>query len=170
MGNYDREPLDELEEVLGVFYGGYGQVGQQFVVTNRRLLLAPIKLIKGLEDKVALDAVAYVAGKLNVPGVDLIKEILQNYAPFQPRTIWLRHIVSVEAGGNGGGPFRAPTVKLVTDTEDEEILSVIRMGTGALKLFTPNWSPRNGPERDRMVAVLQAAVASAKMAPPPVGI
>ena len=78
MGNYDREPLDEFKQVCGVYYGGYGQVGQQYVITNRRLLLAPIKLIKGLSDKVALDVAAFVAGQLKVPGVDLVKEILQD--------------------------------------------------------------------------------------------
>ena len=39
---YQTEPLDEMEDVLGVFYGGRGQVGQQFVVTNRRLLMGPL--------------------------------------------------------------------------------------------------------------------------------
>ena len=161
MGNYDREPLDEFEAVRGVFYGGYGQVGQQYVITNRRLLLAPIKLIKGLSDKVALDIAAFVAGQLNVPGVDLVKEILQDYAPFQPHTMWLRHIVTVRAGSNGGWSS-APALELVTDTEDIETLHVTHKG-----LFTLNADPRNRGVRDEMVAVLQAAVADAKAAPAP---
>lgn len=164
MGNFDREPLDEFEEVRGVFYGGYGQVGQQFVVTNRRLLLAPIKLIKGLSDKVALDVAAFVAGQMKVPGADLVKSILQDYGPFQPQTVWLRHISSVSAGPNGSW-LSAPALVYVTDTEDEETLHVTRRG-----LFTLNGDPRNKQARDEMVAVLQAAVLDAKAAPAPEGL
>jgi len=161
MGNYDREPLDEFEEVRGVFYGNYGQVGQQFVVTNRRLLLAPIKLIKGLSDKVALEVTAFIAGQSNVPGVDVVKSILQDYAPFQPHTIWLRHIVSVRPGTNGGW-LSAPSLVLETDTEDLETLHVTHRG-----LFTLTGDPRNVKARDDMVAVLQAAVLDAKSASTP---
>jgi hypothetical protein len=161
MGNYDREPLDEAEEVRGVFYGSYGQVGQQFVVTNRRLLLAPIKLIKGLSDKVALDVTAFIAGQLNVPGADLVKSILQDYAAFQPHTIWLRHIVNVYPGANGGW-LSPPSLVLVTDTEDQETLHITSRG-----LFTLSGDPRNKKARDDMVAVLQAAALEAKSAPTP---
>jgi hypothetical protein len=161
MGNYDREPLDEFEAVRGVFYGGYGQVGQQYVVTNRRLLLAPIKLIKNLSDKVAIEVGAFVAGQLNVPGADVVKSVLQDYAPFQPHTIWLRHIVSVRTGSDGGW-LSAPALELETDTEDIEELHVTHKG-----LFTMNRDPRNKGERDEMVRVLQRAVAEAKLAPVP---
>ena len=163
MGNYDREPLDEFEEVRGVFYGGYGQVGQQYVVTNRRLLLAPIKLIKGLSDKVALEVGAFVAGQMNVPGVEVVKQVLQDYAPFQPHTIWLRHLVEVRAGSDGNWRS-APVVELVTDTEDVEVLHVTHKG-----LFTLNGDPRNRAVRDEMMTVLRAAVQAAKAAPAPGG-
>jgi hypothetical protein len=85
MPNYEREPLDEFEEVRGVFYGGYGQVGQQFVITNRRLLMAPIKLIKNMANDTSIRASAYVAGQLGMPGADLVGEILQSYAPSTPK-------------------------------------------------------------------------------------
>ena len=161
MGNFDREPLDEREEVRGVFYGNYGAVGQQFVVTNRRLLLAPIKLVKGLSDKVALEAAASIAGKMSVPGVDIVKSILLDYAPFRPQTMWLAHIRGVRAGSDGSWR-RAPELVLVTDTDDEEKLQVLHKG-----LFTTIWDRRNKPCRDEMVAVLQAAVRDAQSAPAP---
>jgi hypothetical protein len=160
MKNYDREPLDEFEEVRGVFYGGYGQVGQQFVITNRRLLMAPIKLVKGISDKVALEAAGWIAGQLNVPGADIVKSILVDYGPFNPQTVWLRHIVSVESGSNGG-LFQPPKLVFTTDTEDTETIGVVH------KWNAPNISGKNKPARDEMVAVLRQAVADAKKAPTP---
>lgn len=155
MGNYEREPLDELEEVRGVFYGAYGQVGQQFVVTNRRLLLAPIKLIKNIANDIAVEASAYIAGQLNVPGADLVGKILRSYAPFDPHTTWLRHIVSVRASDNGG-IFKAPQLVYTTDTEDVESIGVVR------NMWSPNGAPGNRSARDKMVDVLTKAVADAK--------
>jgi hypothetical protein len=153
--------LDEFEEVRGVFYGGYGQVDQQFVVTNRRLLLAPIKLIKDLGNDVAIEVTAFVAGRLRVPGVELVGKILQSYAPFDPGTVWLRHIVDVRAG-RGGRLFRAPELIYTTDTEDVETLGVVR------STMTPNIHPANIKSRDSMVDVLRSAVTDAKAttAPP----
>lgn len=160
MPNYEREPLDELEEVCGVFYGGYGQVGQQFVITNRRLLMAPIKVIKNLANDVSIKSTAYIAGQLGMPGADLVGEILQSYAPFDPQTIWLRHVVGVRAGGNGG-LFKAPQLVFTTDTEDIESIGVVKT------MWTRNGAPGNRAVRDQMVAVLAQAVAAAKQAPPP---
>lgn len=160
MPNYEREPLDEFEEVRGVFYGGYGQVGQQFVVTNRRLLLAPIKLVKSLANDVSIDAAAFIAGSLNVPGAELVGKILQSYGPFDPHTVWLRHITDVQAGDNGG-LFKAPQLVYTTDTEDVESLGVVH------GLKSPNIDPRNGAARDRMVEVLRQAVSDAMTKPAP---
>ncbi len=160
MPNFEREPLDEFEEVRGVFYGGYGQVGQQFVVTNRRLLLAPIKLVKHLANDVAIEAGAFVAGALNVPGVEIVSKILQSYGPFGPRTVWLRHLVEVRPGRNGS-LLRAPELVYTTHTEDVETLGVVRNTT------TPNIHPANTEARDRMVAVLRQAVRDAKVVPAP---
>lgn len=157
MGNFEREPLDEFEEVRGVFYGGYGQ---EFVVTNRRLLLAQIKLIKNIENDVAIEAAAFVAGSLAVPGAELVGKILQSYAPFDPRTLWLRHIVDVRAG-RGGSLFRAPELIYTTDTEDVETVGVVRSTT------PPNIHPANIKSRDSMVDVLRRAVADAKAATAP---
>jgi hypothetical protein len=36
---YETEPLGEMESVLAVYYSGRGQLGEQYVVTNRRLLM-----------------------------------------------------------------------------------------------------------------------------------
>lgn len=155
MPNYEREPLDEREEVRGVFYGGYGQVGQQFVVTNRRLLLAPIKLINRLANDTAIEASAFIAGQLSVPGADLVGKILQNYAPFDPATVWLTHIVSVRAG-RGASVLRAPELIYTTDTEDVETLGVVHSRS------SPNIDPRNGPARDAFVVTLTKAAADAK--------
>ena len=160
MPNYEREPLDEFEEVRGVFYGGYGQVGQQFVVTNRRLLLAPIKLVKQLANDVSIEAAAFVAGALNVPGAELVGKILQGYGPFDTHTVWLRHIVDVHPGRDGA-LLRAPEIVYVTDTEDTETVGVVH------GMSSPNVDPRNRAARDRMVEVLRTAVNDAKAAPPP---
>jgi hypothetical protein len=158
--NYEREPLDEWEEVRGVFYGGYGQVGQQFVVTNRRLLLAPIKLVKSLANDVSIEAAAFIAGALDVPGADLVGKILQSYGPFDPATVWLRHIAEVRAGDDGG-VFKAPQLLYTTDTEDVESLRVVHGMT------SPNIDPRNRAARDRMVEVLRQAVSDALAKAPP---
>jgi hypothetical protein len=160
LGNYEREPLDEFEEVRGVFYGGYGQVGQQFVVTNRRLLMAPIKLIKNLANDTSIEAAAFVAGQLQVPGAELVGKILQSYSPFDPQTIWLRHIADVRAGDNGGW-LKAPQLVYTTDTEDIESIGVVH------GMFSPNKDPRNRLDRDGMVNVLAQAVADAKLVPGP---
>jgi hypothetical protein len=150
MPNYEREPLDELEEVRGVYYGGYGQVGQQFVVTNRRLLAAPIKLVRNLANDTAIEASAFIAGQLNVPGADLVGKILQNYAPFDPVTVWLTHIVDVRAG-RGASLLRSPELLYTTDTEDVETLGIVH------DMLSPNIDPRNEPARDEMVRVLAQA-------------
>lgn len=160
MPNYEREPLDEFEEVRGVFYGGYGQVGQQFVITNRRLLMAPVKLIKNVANDVSIKSYAYIAGQLGMPGADLVGEILQSYAPFDPQTIWLRHVVDVRAGSDGG-LFKPPQLVFTTDTEDVESVGVVK------GMWTPSGAPGNRAVRDRMVAVLRRAVADAKQAPAP---
>lgn len=160
MTNYEREPLDEFEEVRGVFYGGYGQVGQQFVITNRRLLMAPIKLIKNLANDVAIKGSAFVAGQLGMPGADLVGEILQSYAPFDPHTIWLRHIVNVRAGSNGS-LLKQPQLVLTTDTEDVESIGVVK------GLWTPTVARGNRSLRDHMVQVLVQAVVDARQAPAP---
>src|SRR5882672_11182681 len=83
---YTSEPVDEMEDVLGVFYGGWDKFGQQFIVTNRRLLMGPI------DTGIALDIETYIVNKAGGPG-DLIKSVLGRYSPMNPQTIWLRHVV-----------------------------------------------------------------------------
>lgn len=74
---FDTNPIDESEDVLGVFYGSRGQVGQQIVITNRRLLLGPI------DTGIALAIDAYVLNKGVPQAGDLVKAILAHYAPLK---------------------------------------------------------------------------------------
>lgn len=86
--DYETEPLDEMEDVLGVFYGGRGQWGQQFVVTNRRLLMGPI------DTGIAMAVNAYVLNQA-LPGVGaggLLKDVLSQYAPKNPSIAALARI------------------------------------------------------------------------------
>ncbi len=60
-----------MEDVLRVFYGGRGGVGQQYVVTNRRLLTGP------LDTGMALEIDAYVLNHAVPGGGDLLKKVLR---------------------------------------------------------------------------------------------
>jgi hypothetical protein len=78
--DYETEPLDEMEDVLAVYYGGHGQVGQKYVVSNRRLLMGP------LDTKIAQDINAYVLNQA-VAGAGLgtlMKDVLSHYRPMNP--------------------------------------------------------------------------------------
>lgn len=149
---YNADSLDEMEDVLGVFYGGRGQVGQQIIVTNRRLLMGPIDV--GLVLKIE----TYLLNKVGGPG-DLVKDILNSYAPMQPETLWLRHVVDVQATNNAS-LFKAPGLRITTDTEQRIDMSIVATST------TPNLSGKNNAVRDRAVEVIRAAIAAAKAAPP----
>lgn len=151
---YDTEPLDENEDVLGVFYGGRGSVGQQFVVTNRRLLLGPI------DTGIALQIDAYLLDKTTGGGGGLLKSLLSEYAPMNPKTIWLRHVSNVEATNNAS-LFKAPGVRVATATGEVLDLQIVETTT------TMSIKKVNNGVRDRFVRVLQEAVASAKQAPAP---
>jgi hypothetical protein len=152
--DYETNPVDELEDVFGVFYGGRGQVGQQYVVTNRRLLMGP------LDTGVALAIDTHILNEAVPGGGDLVKSVLAKYAPMSPATIWLRHIVDVQPT-NGASLFKPPGLRLETDTDQVFDLGVVASPT------TWNRSPKNTTARDRMVGVLRTAVASAKTAAPP---
>lgn len=148
---YDTEPLDEQEDVLGVFYGGRGQVGQQLVVTNRRLLLGPI------DTGIAQQIDAYVLDK-TVGGGGLLKSVLSEYAPMNPKTIWLRHVSAVTAT-NGASLFKAPGVRIDTDTEQSIEMGIVKT------TMTRSGSKENNAVRDRFVQLLTEAVAAAKQGP-----
>jgi hypothetical protein len=151
---YETEPLDEMEDVLGVFYGGRGQWGQQFVVTNRRLLMGP------LDTGIATAINAYVLDQA-LPGVGaggLLKDVLSEYAPKNPTTLWLRHVVDVSPTHNAS-LFKLPGIRILTATEQ-----TIDIGIAATT-STPNISKKNNAARDRAVAVIRAAVDAAKAAP-----
>lgn len=152
--DYDTEPLDESEDVLGVFYGGRGQVGQQYVVTNRRLLLGPINV--GLAKEIN----AYVLDQV-VPGSgSVLKDVLEGYAPMNPTTLWLRHIVDVQPTNNAQ-LFKPPGLRITTNTDETFEIGVVKSQRH------PNISGSNNDRRDEMLAVLRAAIESAKAAPSP---
>lgn len=146
---YQTDPVDENEAVLGVFYGNRGQWGAQFVVTNRRLLLGPLDV--GLAE-IILD-------KGGVPDVEFVKSILSQYAPSNPKTIWLRHVVDVQPTNNAS-LFRAPGVSLRTDTDEEIKLAIVHSPKAM------NRNPGNTTARDRFVSLLRGAIDAAKAASP----
>ena len=87
---YETEPLDEMEDVVDVFYGGRGAVGQQYVVTNRRLLIGPIRTVKA-------------------------KSVLGAYAPMNSQALWLRHVVDVQPTSNASW-FKMASLRIATNT------------------------------------------------------
>jgi hypothetical protein len=150
---FHPEPVDEQEDVLGVFYGGRGQVGQKYVVTNRRMLMGP------LDTGIALDIDAYALGHAIPGGGDLLKNVLSHYAPMNPATIWLRHVQSVNATNNAGW-FKSAGLRIVTDTDDIYNITIVATPT------TMNKSSKNNDVRDRAVALISEAVRLAKAASP----
>lgn len=160
MSDYKTEPVDEMEDVVAVFYGGRGQWGQQYVITNRRLLIGPLNV------DVATEIDTYVGNKL-VPGAgDVIKKVLSLYGPASAKTIWLRHVVDVHPTSNASW-FKPPQFRITTDTEEVLELGIIKKGASrAQTMLTMSRNPENNAERDRAVAVLRQAVEAAKAAPP----
>jgi hypothetical protein len=152
--HFETEPLDEMEEVQGLFYGNRGQVGQQLVVTNRRILFGPIDVA------LATTILGYAADTAGVPGSALVKQVLDQYAPMQPLTIWLRHIAKVEPT-NKASLFKPPGLRITTDTDQVIDFGIVETPT------TMNVSPRNNIARDRAVETLLRAIQSAKEATPP---
>ena len=150
---YETEPLDELEDVLGVFYGGHGQVGQQFVVTNRRLLMGP------LDTGIALEIDAYILNKAVGGSGDLIKSVLNHYAPMSAKTLWLRHVVNV-APTNNAQFFKAPGLRVTTDTDQAIDIHIVATVT------TRSGDPINNDFRDKAIDVIRNASAAAKGARP----
>jgi hypothetical protein len=152
--DYLTEPVDEFEDVRGVFYGGRGQVGQQYVVTNRRLLMGPI------DAGIAQEIDAYILNQAVGGGGDLVKGILSKYAPMSPKTVWLRHVVDVQATNNAR-LLKPPGLRLTTDTDQAFDLGVVASAT------TMSISPKNNAARDSMVQVLREAVQAARAASAP---
>jgi hypothetical protein len=153
---YETDPLDEMEDVVGVFYGSRGQVGSQYVVTNRRLLIGPLNV------KIAADIDAYVLDAAVPGGGSLLKSVLTHYAPMNPKTVWLRHVVDVR-------PTNDARLEISTDTEEAINLSFVSTPPGKGGLFNMGsftWDPRNRQARDRAVRVIANAVRAAKTAPP----
>jgi hypothetical protein len=150
---YETEPLDQMEDVVGVFYGGRGEVGQQYVVTNRRLLMGP------LDARMALEIDAYVVNRATSGVGDLIKSVLSDYGPMNPKTLWLRHVVDVQPTNNASW-FKPPSLRITTDTEQAFDLGIVATPT------TMSRNPKNNSVRDRAVQVIRAAVQAAKVAPP----
>jgi hypothetical protein len=151
--DYKTDPVDEMEDVLAVFYGGRGQVGQQYVVTNRRLLMGPLNI------GVALEIDAYVLNQAVPGGGDLIKNVLKEYGPMSAKTLWLRHVVDVQPTNNAGW-FKAPGLRITTDTEQVFDLGIVK----GPKTMSRN--PENNDIRDRAIVVIRQAVEAAKAATP----
>jgi hypothetical protein len=144
---FTTEPIDDDERVLGFFYGGRGQVGQKFVVTNRRLLMGP------LDTKTVLEIQTYILGKAGVGGMDLLKNVLRTYAPMNPKSVALSHIANVEAT-NDASLFKPPGLRITTDSGDVFDLGVVATPT------TWNLSAKNKVARDQAVALIKEAVAA----------
>ncbi|MEJ7792002.1 MAG: hypothetical protein WKF65_08545 [Gaiellaceae bacterium] len=159
MSDYKTEPVDEMEDVVAVFYGGRGQWGQQYVITNRRLLIGPLNV------DIAAEIDTYVANKL-VPGAgDVIKKVLSLYGPASAKTLWLRHVIDVRPTSNASW-FRPPQLRITTETEEVLELGIIKKGASRTRtMLTMSRDPSNNAERDRAVAVLRQAVAAAKAVP-----
>jgi hypothetical protein len=151
--SFNTEPIDEDERVLGFFYGGRGQVGQKFVVTNRRLLMGP------LDTKIALEIETYILGQAGVGGMDLLKNVLSNYAPMKPKSVALSHIADVQATNNAS--LRKPSgLRITTDSGESFDLGVVAT------TMTWNPSPKNNLSRDEAVALIKKAMAALKPGSP----
>ncbi|MBA3779981.1 MAG: hypothetical protein H0X16_11925 [Chloroflexi bacterium] len=107
--SFDQPALDEMEDVLGVFYGGRGQVGGQLLITNRRLMFGPVDV--GLARVLSLEPLAAVGA----PGIGIVKAALDAYEPLKQKQIWLRHIKTVEPKGNAS-LFSPPKIRLTMVT------------------------------------------------------
>jgi hypothetical protein len=154
--DYETEPLDEMEDVLAVYYGGRGQVGQKYVVSNRRLLMGP------LDTKVAQEIDAYVLNHA-VAGAGLgtlMKDVLSKYRPMNPKTLWLRHVVDVRPTNNAGW-FKLAGLRITTNIEETYDLGIVASP------MTMTRNPKNNLVRDGAVQLIRTAVDAAKAAPAP---
>jgi hypothetical protein len=153
--DYETEPLDEMEDVLAVYYGGRGQVGQKYVISNRRLLIGP------LDTKIAQDIDAYILNQA-VAGAGLgtlMKDVLSSYRPMNSKTLWLRHVVDVRPTNNAGW-FKPPGLRITTNTEETYDLGIVATPT------TMSRNPKNNVVRDAAVHLIGSAVRTSRAARP----
>ena len=150
MGNFQfTEPsLTETEQVLGIFFGGNPLWGGKLLVTDHRLIFAPIDV--GLVETV----VRYVADKANVPGADLGGKIIDQVKGSAKKEIWIRHVTSVEPNGDGG-LFKAPGVRIVTATGERVDFGIVKTTT------TMNRDPANRVVRDQLIALIRTQMSRA---------
>ncbi len=146
---FDQTELEETEDVLGLFYGGRGQVGGQLLVTNRRLLFGPINTA------MAQAIVVGGADLAGVPGAGIIKDLLAAYEPLKKKQVFLRHVDNVEPHGDGG-LFSPPGLRITTVTAETIDYGIVRSTT------TPSVHPGNRAVRDQAVAVIRSAVTAAR--------
>jgi hypothetical protein len=154
--DYETEPLDEMEDVLAVYYGGRGQVGQKYVVSNRRLLMGP------LDTKIAQDIDAYILNQA-VAGAGLgtlMKDVLSHYRPMNPKTLWLRHVVDVRPTNNAGW-IKLSGLRITTNIEETYDLGFVASPT------TLTRNPKNNLVRDAAVRLIRSAAQSAQAGPAP---
>jgi hypothetical protein len=149
---FSEPALIETEDVLGIFYGGPRAWGGKLIVTNRRLIFAPIDL------RVVELITKYVADKAGVPGADLADQIIDQVKLSVRKELWLRHITSIEPNGDGGW-FSAPGIRMVTATGE-----VVEFGI-VISTLTRNNDPGNPVVRDQAIALIRAATAAASQAP-----
>ena len=148
---FSEPALIETEDVLGVFYGGPRAWGGKLIVTNHRLIFAPIDL--GVVELIT----TYVADKAGVPGVDLAGQIIDQVKSSVRKELWLRHIMSIEPKGDGGW-FTAPEIRIVTATGEGLEFGIV------ISTLTRNNDPGNRVVRDQAIALIRAAIASASQA------
>ena len=74
-------------------------------------------MVLSIDTGIALDIESYILNKAGGPG-DLIKSVLGRYAPMNPKTIWLRHVVDVQPT-NSASLFKAPGLRITTNTEQQ---------------------------------------------------
>lgn len=152
---YRTERPDETEQILGVFYGARRQVGQQYIITNRRLLMGP------LDTRMFLEITSHTGNKAAVGTSDFLMNVLNRYASMSPQTLWLHHVVDVRSTNNAiWGIFKAPGLKVTTDTGQVFKLSI------AATLDAMNRDPKNYAVRDQALEAIKSAVEAAKAAPP----
>jgi hypothetical protein len=170
--DYQTKPLDEMEDVLGVFYGAREQAGpQHYVVTNRRLLIGPPdhRMASAIDayvnNKPAASAgnllkniLSHYKNRRAASAGNLLKNILSHYAPRTRETLWLRHIADVQP--TEGSLLKRSGLQITTTTGEAFHLPI---------MFAPrvvNYSRGDIARRDQALELIRAGMQAAKAIPP----
>ena len=146
---FEEPDLDAQEQALGVFYGGRNQWGGKLIVTDQRLLFAPLDLgaIPGL--------LGLVGGEFGIPS-DVGLKVLASVKETVKKDVRLSHIESCDAHGTAG-IFAPPKLRLVTATGDTFDVGIVKSTT------TWNGDPLNNVVRDRALALIGSALAEMRL-------